>query len=153
MKLTEFKNCLLHSPDHELRFVFPDGGHIEPHAHITEVGRIEKRFIDCGGTFRSVTHCSLQAWVADDVDHRLSPARLASIIDLAAPILSGEDLDVEIEYQDGLISQFPVESATVAEGELLFHLTTKNTDCLAKERCGMPATENGESCFSNTGCC
>jgi len=135
MKLTEFKSCLLHSPDHELRFVFPDGGQIEAHAHITEVSKIEKIFIDCGGTFRRVAHCSMQAWVANDLAHRLSPANLASIISKAAPILSGEDLDVEIEYQDGLISQFPVESATAADGVLHFHLTTKNTDCLAKERC------------------
>jgi hypothetical protein len=152
MKLTEFKSHLERSSDRELRFVFPDGGQIEAHAHITEVGRVEKRFIDCGGTLRTVTHCSLQAWVADDVDHRLTPTRLAGIIDQAAPIMNGEDLDVEIEYQDGLISQFPVTSATLTENALLFHLTTKETDCLAKERCGLPAAE-GDKCSPGAACC
>ncbi len=151
MKLSEFKTYLEQSPDHELRFVLPDGGLIEAHAHITEVGRVEKRFIDCGGTVRRIAHCSLQAWVAEDLEHRLAAGRLASIIDIAAPILEGEDLDVEVEYQDGLISQFPVESVKVAKGALLFHLTAKSTDCLAKERCGIP-TANDERC-SETGCC
>jgi hypothetical protein len=152
MKLSAFKKHLLASPESELRFVLPDGGLIETHAHITEVGRVEKTFIDCGGTVRRALHCSLQAWVADDVDHRLLPGRLASIIDLAAPILGDSDLDVEIEYQDGLISQFPVVEAEHTGGALLFRLTTKQTDCLAKERCLVPSSAS-EACCSGSGCC
>jgi hypothetical protein len=151
MKLSQFKSHLEQSPEHELRFVLPDGGLIEAHAHITEVGRVEKSFIDCGGTFRKVIHCSLQAWVAEDIEHRLIPGRLAAIIALAAPILNGEDLEVEVEYQDGLISQYPVDSVEIAEGALLFHLGIKNTDCLAKERCGIPAA--ADACCSEQGCC
>ena len=86
--------------------------------------------------------------MAEDTEHRLAPGRLASIIDVAASILEGEDLEVEVEYQDGLISQYPVESVKTAKGALLFHLTAKNTDCLAKERCGLP-TAKGECCFGN----
>ncbi len=151
MKLSEFKSHLQRRPDDELRFAFQDGGLIEAHAHITEVGRIDKAFVDCGGTVRRLAYCSLQAWVAEDTDHRLSPGKLASIIEKAAPILGGDDIDVEIEYQDGLISQFPVEGASTAEGALIFHLTTKNTDCLAKELC-LPSA-NQEGCCANGGCC
>ena len=50
MKLSEFTSHLGQSPERELRFVLPDGGFIEAHAHITEVGRVEKSFIDCGPT-------------------------------------------------------------------------------------------------------
>ena len=151
MKLSEFKSCLQRSPDHALRFVLPDGGLVEAHAHITEVGRVEKSFIDCGGTIRHTAHCCLQAWVADDTDHRLAPGSLASIIDKAGPVLGDQDLEVEIEYQDGLISQFPVVSATHSEEALLFHLTTKNTDCLAKDICLRP--EAAEECCSAGKCC
>lgn len=152
MKLSEFKRHLERSPEHALRFVLPDGGQIEAHAHITEVGRVEKRFIDCGGTIRSTAHCSLQAWVADDTDHRLAPAQLAAILGKAAPILGSDDLDVEIEYQDGLISQFPVTAAELDGDSLRFHLTTKNTDCLAKELCTPPTAER-EACCAGGGCC
>lgn len=152
MKLSEFRAHLQKSPDHQLRFVLPDGGLIEAHAHITEVGRIEKSFIDCGGTIRRAKHCSLQAWVADDTDHRLLPGRLAGIIEKAQPILGEDDLDVELEYQDGLISQFPVQAASTADGSLFFHLGTKHTDCLAKELC-LPKEGAGESCCAGSGCC
>lgn len=152
MKLSDFKRHLESSPDLELRFVLPDGGRIEAHAHITEVGRVEKLFVDCGGTVRRVLHCSLQAWVAEDVEHRLLPGRLAAIIDKATSILGDEDLDVEVEYQDDLISQFPVVAAEIAEGSLLFKLTAKNTDCLAKERCILPAN-NDQACGAESGCC
>lgn len=154
MKLSEFKRHLETSPNDALRFVLPDGRLIEAHAHITEVGRVEKSFVDCGGTVRRVLHASFQAWVAEDVDHRLLPGRLASIIDSAAPVLGNEDLDVEVEYQDGLISQFPVVAADAADGSVFFKLTTKNTDCLAKERCNLPSNSTAEeSCCSGSGCC
>ncbi len=102
--------------------MLPDGDVIAAHAHITEVGRIDKTFIDCGGTVRKVSTCSLQAWVADDTDHRLEPGQLASILDKAAPILTDEDLDMEIEYEDCQISQFPVENVSVQGDDLKFYL-------------------------------
>ena len=147
MKLSDFKAALQQSPTHPLRFVLPDGDVIAAYAHITEVGRIDKTFIDCGGTVRKVSTCSLQAWVDDnDHDHRLQPGKLASIIDKAAPILGDEDLDVEIEYEDCQISQFPVENVSVQGDDLKFYLGTKHTDCLAKDVC-LP---NGSG---ECGCC
>ncbi len=146
MKLSEFKHALQGSPDHLLRFILPDGDVIAAHAHITEVGRIDKTFIDCGGTVRKVSTCSLQAWVADDTDHRLEPGQLASILDKAAPILTDEDLEMEIEYEDCQISQFPVENVSLQGNDLKFYLGTKHTDCLAKDVC-LP---NGSG---ECGCC
>lgn len=146
MKLSAFKEALQQSPSQQLRFVLPDGELIAAHAHITEVGRIDKTFIDCGGTVRKVSVCTLQAWVADDVDHRLAPGQLASILDKAAPILADENLDVEIEYEDCQISQFPVENVSVQGGDLRFYLGTKHTDCLAKDVCLLDSS-------SESGCC
>jgi hypothetical protein len=135
MKLTAFKAALQQAPAHQLCFVLPDGDLIAAHAHITEVGRIDKTFVDCGGTVRKVSTCSLQAWVANDTDHRLAPGQLASILDQAAPILADEDLEMEIEYEDCQISQYPVENVSVQGDDLKFYLGTKHTDCLAKDVC------------------
>lgn len=151
MKLSELKGHLQKHPGHQLTFVLPDGGRIPAHAHITEAGRVDKRFIDCGGTVRHVATCSLQAWVADDVDHRLAPGKLAGVLDLAAPLFQGDDLDVEIEYEDGFISQFPVIESGTQDGHLFFQLGTKHTDCLARDTC-MPKSEE-TACCSGTGCC
>jgi hypothetical protein len=135
MNISTFKTHLeTHAPA-ELRFVLPDGDLVPAHAHITEAGRIDKSFVECGGTVRKISGCTLQAWVADDVEHRLSPGKLAGILDVAAPLFLAEDLEVEIEYEDCAISQFPVLEAAFADGVLSFQLGSKHTDCLAKDVC------------------
>ena len=50
MKTSEFKTQLQRHPESELCFMLPDGGRIPAHAHITEAGRVDKTFVDCGGT-------------------------------------------------------------------------------------------------------
>ena len=149
MKTSEFKTLLDNHPNHELSFVLPDGDRVPAHAHITECGRVDKSFVDCGGTVRKVSNTTLQAWVADDVEHRLTPGKLAVIFGLAAPLFQGDDLEVEIEYEDCAISQFPVLSAITEGGILAFQLGNKHTDCLAKELC-LPAPTG---CSPGGGCC
>ena len=155
MTITEFKFHLRQNPDAALRFLHADGGLIPVHAHITEVGRVEKTFIDCGGTVRELRSCLLQIWVADDTEHRLTPGKLADILDRAAAILRSDDLPVEIEYEDFLVSQFPVAAAEAADGALVFALVTKHTDCLAKELClPQPADASTGGCGCGpSGCC
>jgi len=157
MKTSELLTTLRQHPDHHLQYILPDGGMIPIHAHITEVGRVDKTFLDCGATVRKISTLSLQAWVADDVDHRFTAGKLGLIIDRAASIIGADDLPVEIEYEDGLISQFPVERIASSNEALLFHLGTKHTDCLAKDICLAPANEQGsnkdDSCCSGTECC
>lgn len=138
MKLSAFTNALKAHPNLPLQFVFDDGDTIPPEFHITEAGHVVKKFIDCGGTVRTREACVLQAWVAEeDKDHRLSPGKLAAIIGLAKKVLPQEDLDVEIEYEGCIISQYTVESFEVKDGALRFSLADKHTDCLAREACGL----------------
>ena len=154
MNTSTLLKLLVAHPKHHLQFILPEGGRIPIHAHITEVGRIDKTFLDCGATVRKISNLSLQAWVAEDTDHRLPAGKLAEIIDRAAPIIGNEDLDVELEYEDELISQFPVESGTIAETTIVFILGSKHTDCLAKEICLPPSLQPAsDSCCSGSGCC
>jgi hypothetical protein len=149
MTITEFKEHLRRHPEATLRFQLPDGGLIPAHAHVTEVGRVDKTFVDCGGTVRQLNSCLLQTWVADDTDHRLTPGKLADILDRAAAILRSEELPVEIEFEDGFVSQFPVNAVETVDDTLLFSVATKHTDCLAKELC-LPQPD---ACCSGSGCC
>lgn len=148
MKISQFKKHLETHPTLELRFVLPDGDIIPAHFHITEAGRVDKSFIDCGGTIHQTSSCTLQTWVADDVEHRIMPGKLAGVLDLAAPLFRSDDLDVEVEYEDCAISQFPVLEATAADGVLTFQLGSKHTDCLAKEVC-----RPQETATAAAGCC
>lgn len=149
MTIAEFKNQLRQSPAAALPFQLPDGGLIPVHAHVTEVGRVDKTFVDCGGTLRRVNSCLLQTWVADDTEHRLAPGKLADILDRAAGILQSDELPVEIEYEDFVVSQFPVSAAEAVNDALVFSLVTKHTDSLAKEAC----IPQPDACCAGSGCC
>ena len=87
MTLKEFRAALARNPGVTMHWMLPDRSFVPVHYHITEVGRVQKDFIDCGGTVRSTQACVLQVWVADDVDHRLETTKLAAIMDIAAPLL------------------------------------------------------------------
>ncbi len=83
--------------------------------------------------------CRLQTWFASDTDHRLTTGKLAKIFTLAESVLLTDDLDMDIEHEVGYITQFPLGSVEVANGEVIFHLTERHTACLAMDKCLPPA--------------
>ena len=139
MKLHELKSFLRSNGSAGVQLLLPDGDAIPVHFHITEVGHVTKRFIDCGGTVhdRSDT-CLLQTWVSEaDPDHRLDAGTFAKILDLGKQVLPHDDLPVEVEYDCCVVAQYPVETAQVRDGRVEIQLGEKHTDCLAKEKCGI----------------
>lgn len=137
MTVGELRSVLTQTPDAGLHLMLPGGDFVPAHFHVTEVGRVQKDFIDCGGTRRSAVSCLLQVWVANDADHRLTTTKLAGILTMAAPLLKSDELPVEIEYERDAVSQFPVAAAEVTPAGVLFHLGVKHTDCLAPDQCGV----------------
>ena len=138
MKLTELKSILESQPDKFPGFILPDGDRVPAHFHLTEVGHVAKNFIDCGGTIRRTESTVLQLWVNDgDADHRLNAGKMAKILGLGARVLPHGDLPVEVEWDCCVTSQYPIASFTTAGDHIDFSLTTKHTDCLAKEKCGV----------------
>ena len=149
MKLHELASVLTANPDRHPRFIFPDGATIPGHFHITEVGHVSKRFIDCGGKLQEPTEtCVLQTHVAGDVDHRLTGAVFAKILDIGRQVLPHDKLEVEIEYDRCVLSQYPITSAAVNREHIDFHLARKETECLAKGRSGI---EEGGCCGGEPG--
>jgi hypothetical protein len=154
MKLSEIKNHLNNLE--QITFMLPNGELVPTHFHVTEVGKITKHFIDCGGTVRNEEVANFQLWNADDYNHRLHPEKLSNIIALSEKVLGLEDLEIEVEYQSETIGKFGLDF----DGKN-FLLTTKQTDCLAKENCGIPAEKpkrklaeiNDEPCCSPDGNC
>lgn len=131
MKLSELKNKL--NQLSEIRFVLPNGDNVPAHFHVTEVGQVTKHFIDCGGIVRIEKTVNFQLWQSTDYDHRLSVEKLKEIISLSENRLQIEDGIIEVEYQQETISKFGLDFK-----ENKFHLTTKFTDCLAPDKCGIP---------------
>lgn len=157
MKLSEIKSKLPSLG--ELVFKLPNGSSVPAHFHVTEIGQINKRFIDCGGKLRNENAISFQLWEDGDFDHRLGANKLLHIIELSEKVLGLEDLEVEVEYQSDTIGKYGLEFYNNE-----FNLTSKMTTCLAKESCGIPPTKQkvslaglkmkeGDLCIPDGGCC
>lgn len=131
MKINAFKEQLKKSS--KIGFQLPDGKLVPGHFHVTEVGKVVKDFIDCGGTMRHEERVNLQLWSADDYNHRLHPEKLIDILELSQEKLGIGDLEIEVEYQGSTINKFGLDF----DGKY-FQLTTTMTDCLAKDNCGIP---------------
>ncbi len=154
MKLSQFSALLASYPNKSFRLILPGENVVPASFHITEVGHVAKKFIDCGGKLHTIQSCQLQAWLGGDTDHRLYAGKMAGVLDLARAkgiLPEGEDLEVEIEYEDTVLSQYPVASFTVTNSAVVLTLTTKHTDCLAKEVC-LPALPMAAGAMSGCGC-
>ena len=75
MTLCELKSLLADYPDRYFRLRLPDASSVPMSFHITEVGRVQKTFLDCGGQLRERTTCQLQVWVGEDFEHRIETSR------------------------------------------------------------------------------
>ena len=148
MSVAAFKRALASAPELPLTVLWPDGDPIEAHFHITEVGRVQKDFVDCGGTVRRVVTCLLQTWVGEDVEHRITAGKLLNAFAHAEAVLGAHDLPVELEYEACNVVQFSVVSVTQEASRLVVQLGSKHTDCLAKEIC-VPSSRRAEG----GGCC
>ncbi|PKG52441.1 DUF6428 family protein [Olleya sp. 1-3] len=156
MTLSEIKKHL--SQLETISFTLPDGSLVPNHFHVTEVGKVTKHFIDCGGTVREEKKVNFQLWNADDYDHRLHPEKLVKIITLSEDIFNLQDLEIEVEFQgEQTIQKFGLEFQNNT-----FQLTSLVTDCLAKDKCGIPEPkqklqfsdlQSGETCTPGSGCC
>lgn len=149
MKLSNLKSYLESAT--ELHLIQVDGQEVPAHFHITEAGLTTKHFVDCGGTERLEKNISMQVWVASDVDHRLTPAKLSGILQKAESLFGEEDLEVEVEYQTDTIGRYGLKQ----DGNFL-KLTSKRTQCLALDLC-LPSPEKIYKDLKNlvpsTGCC
>lgn len=155
MKLSQVKSALKQLKT--IAFQLPNGELVPHHFHVTEVGKITKNFIDCGGTLRNEEVINFQLWNANDYDHRLHPEKLIDIIELSEKTLGLRDSEIEVEYQGNTIEKYALDFDGTH-----FLLVNKQTDCLAPDKCGVPEQKpkiklsevnKANSCVPGSGCC
>ncbi|MFK7766237.1 MAG: DUF6428 family protein [Mariniblastus sp.] len=159
MKLQELKTAIAGNQDQQISIIFSDGNSLAPHFHITEVGKVTKDFVDCGGTRRQSVSCTLQTYVAGDTDHRLLTTKLAKILDMTDSLALEGSVEVEVEIQSDTISTHAVETAVSSDGRVVIQLAAKKTACLAPDKCGIPEVPmsiplaTGTAAASEGDCC
>ncbi|MDA9804015.1 DUF6428 family protein [Flavobacteriaceae bacterium] len=155
MKLSEIKKILKNID--KIAFQLPNGTFVSSHFHVTEVGKVTKDFIDCGGKVRNETVINFQLWEQNDYDHRLHPDKLINIITLSEKMFMFEDLEIEVEYQgEETIGKYNLDFDGVN-----FLLTSKVTACLAIDACGISVEKTkvdipevqSSGCDPTSGCC
>lgn len=155
MKLSEFKKKLEQLG--QVEFVLQNGQKVPSHFHITEVGMTTKQFTDCGNVFRIQKTATLQLWTSVDFYHRLEPKKVISILQSTEKMFEGEDLEIEIEFQQGTVGKYGLEFI-----DNKFVLTNTKTDCLAKTSCGVEEkvktklselTPEASCCVAESNCC
>jgi hypothetical protein len=153
MKLSELKSLLTKHSECSFRLALPDGNSVPVSFHVTEVGRLQKTFLDCGGKPRETVTCQLQIWVGEDYEHRIETGKMASILHKAKSILPDESVPVEIEYEDRVISQYTIEGYNLTDEAVILTLAHKHTECLAPELCGLTSLYRLPAIGSKSPCC
>jgi hypothetical protein len=155
MKFFDLHTALEKHPDTFLRLVLPDGGQVPAHFHVTEVGHVVKSFVDCGGVMGKNETVLLQTHVGQDTHHRLKSDRFAKILRLGERVLPHTQLEVEVEYDCCVVSQYPVIEVKPSAHHLDLILGERRTQCLAQERQKATAAENEDACCATgaTACC
>jgi len=157
MKISQFKSALLLAkPEDNPQFLQINGLPVAAHYHITEIGLILKNFVDCGGVVRQERRASMQLWLANDTDHRMSAQKLLEIIEKAEQLFGLKDEELEVEFQGQTI-----ETYGLAVQDFGFQFTIKKTTCLAPGHCGIPEellpsdmqAPKTNCCSPSSGCC
>jgi hypothetical protein len=157
MKLSEIKKHL--SKLETISFQLPNGDLVPEHFHVTEVGKVNKHFIDCGGVLRKEEKINFQLWNANDYNHRLHPEKLVHIIELSERTLNLKDVEIEVEYQGNTIGKYDLDFDGTS-----FLLVNTATACLAQDQCGITPQQKpkirlsnlqseGKTCEPGSGCC
>lgn len=137
MQLIELIDVLSRSEDVPLDLYLPNGHIVPGHFHITEIGVVTKKFVDCGGVWHERSACHIQVWVANDKEHKLLTKKLLKIIQHASKEVSVE-LPVVIEYQEHSLTLYDLEAAGRVPGHWTnLMMAQKTTACLAPDKCGV----------------
>jgi hypothetical protein len=140
MTLRDLKTELLLHPAKSFRIALPEGQAVPSAFHITEVARIRKDFIDCGGRPHAAETCQLQVWIGPDAEHRLTTTKLAAVLRKTGTLFPTDDLPLEIEHEcDGRLATYAIQRSESTPQAIILHAEAKHAACLAPDIC-LPAS-------------
>ncbi|MCJ7465726.1 MAG: DUF6428 family protein [Maribacter sp.] len=163
MKTYEFLSLLKEHANKRLHFEYKAGHEIGANYHITEVKNVSIDSVDCGAGTDFWKETIIQLWESpleiENPEYMTTYKALGilSKVDTIKPM--EKDVEVKFEYSNPQFhtAQLFVQGFEIKGNTLLMKLGIAQTDCKAKETCGVPAVEahhNEEACCQpGSGCC
>ena len=162
MKTKEFLSLLKENPNKSLLFEYKDGHLVGANYHITEVKNITIDAVDCGANTGFWKETIIQLWESpnekDKKDYMTAYKALGILnkVDKMKPM--EKEVEVKFEYSNPNFhtAQLFVNGFILEEDKLLMKLAVEQTDCKAKETCGVPVEKEVQEeacCSPGGGCC
>ena len=164
MKTKEFLSLLKEHQNKSLLFEYNQGALVGANYHITEVKNIHIDAVDCGAGTDSWKETVVQLWESPKeigkTEYMTSSKALSILnkVDKMRPMELEAELKFEYSNASFHTAQMFVTDIFVNNNQLLVQLSVKQTDCKAKENCGVPVgTEVNQvteaACVPGGGCC
>lgn len=161
MKTSEFLDHLKSNQGKSLVFEYAPGQRVGTNYHITEVKNTTIESVDCGGGTDSWKETVVQLWESPSEKGKKGYLSAYKALGILKKVnrLKPMDADAVIKFEYGNATfhaaQLLVVGVSEAEGELIIHLHAGETDCKAKDACGVPepAQATAEACAPGSGCC
>ena len=162
MKTNEFLSLLQENPNKSLLFEYKNGYYIAANYHITEVKNISIDAVDCGANTDFWKETIIQLWespLEKDKREYMTTNKAMGILNKVDKLKPMErDVEVKFEYSNPNFhkAQLFVNGFDLEENKIIMRLGVEQTDCKAKETCGVPTetTIKEEACCSpDSGCC
>jgi len=162
MKTNEFLTLLKEHSNKSLLFEYQPGKLVGANYHITEVKNITIDAVDCGANTDFWKETIIQLWESPkEIDKRdymsaYKALGILSKVDSIKPMEKGVEVKFEYSNADFHTAQLFVNDFEIHENQIIMKLNVKQTDCKAKDECGVPmevGAQSENSCAPGSGCC
>ena len=162
MKTKEFLSLLEQHSNKSLLFEYKSGHFVGANYHITEVKNIAIESVDCGAGTDFWKETIIQLWESPKEKNTIEYMSANKALDILTKVDSmrpmEKEVEVKFEYSNPNFhtAQLFVSDFELSKDQLILKLSIEQTDCKAKEACGVPAevTSEAEPCCSpESGCC
>lgn len=163
MKTREFLNILKENLSKELLFEYKEGQFVSANYHITEVKNTTIKSVDCGGRSDAWNETIIQLWESPKEIGKTEYMTSEKAVSILEKVGNIHPLDLEaeakFEYSNDNFhkANLEIHNVELTSDKLLIKLFVSQTDCKAKDECGVAEKEmitaEETACCSGTGCC
>ena len=163
MKTQEFLTVLKENEGKALLFEYEENKFVDTNYHITEVKNTIINSVDCGGKTDEWNETVIQLWESPTEKGKIGYLKSDKALSILERVHSMHPLDgnalVKFEYSNDNFhkAHLEVQQIEVTTSKVIVQLFVSQTDCKAKDTCGVPETAlvdvQENSCAPGSGCC